>query len=125
MSANFSTNLHKNSANKLPLNSVNDCPQNLPKRCLKQSTKLWYHEDFPGPNKLETRSVFDFKLVLSFNCQTRVCCYFITTNCSVTSLLFCYGYIGHFGALACSFCHKMLAQAYHKLFTHLLGRFFG
>jgi hypothetical protein len=64
------------------------------------------NEDFPGPNKLPTRSVFDLKLALSFNCQTRVCCCFITTNCSVTSLLFCYGYIGHLGALACSFCHQ-------------------
>jgi len=54
-------------------------------------------EDFPGPNKLPTRSVFDLKLTLSFNCQTRVCCCFITANCSVTSLLFCYGYIGHIG----------------------------
>jgi hypothetical protein len=51
---------------------------------------LVYHgcEDFPGPNKLPTRSVFDLKLALSFNCQTRVCCCFITANCSVTSLLF-------------------------------------
>jgi hypothetical protein len=52
-------------------------------------------EDFPGPNRLPTRSVFDLKLALSFNCQTRVCCCFITENCSVTSLLFRYGYIGH------------------------------
>jgi hypothetical protein len=59
-------------------------------------------EDFSGPNKLPTRFVFDLKLALSFNCQTKVCC-FITTNCSVTSLLLCYGYIGHLGALTCSF----------------------
>jgi hypothetical protein len=26
-------------------------------------------EDFPGPIKLPTRSVFDLKLALSFNCQ--------------------------------------------------------
>jgi hypothetical protein len=52
-------------------------------------------EDFPGPNKLPTRSIFDLKLALSFNCQIRVCCCFITTKCSLTSLLFRYGYIGH------------------------------
>jgi hypothetical protein len=72
-------------------------------------------EDFSGPNKLPTRSIFDLKLALSFNYQIRVCCCFITANCSVTSLMFCYGYIGHLGALACSCCHKMLAHAYHKL----------
>jgi hypothetical protein len=32
-------------------------------------------------NKLPTRSVFDLKLGLSFNCQARVCCCFMTTNC--------------------------------------------
>jgi hypothetical protein len=63
-------------------------------------------EDFPGPNKLSTRFVFDLKLALSFNCQRRVCYCFITTNCSRTSLLFCYGYIGHLGAVACSFYHQ-------------------
>jgi hypothetical protein len=68
--------------------------------------KIAESEDFADPNKLPTRFVFDFKLALSFNCQTRVCCCFITTNCSVTSLLFCYGYIGLLGALACIFCHK-------------------
>jgi len=66
---------------------------------------LWNdeNEDFSGPNKLPTRSVFDLKLALSSNYQTRVCCCFITTTCSVTPLLFRYGYIGHIGALACSF----------------------
>jgi hypothetical protein len=60
-------------------------------------------EDFPGPIKLPTRFVFDLKLVLSFNCLTMVCCCFRTTNCSVTSLLICYGYIGQMSVLACSF----------------------
>jgi hypothetical protein len=45
-------------------------------------------EDFPGPNKLSTRYIFNLKMPLSFNCQTRVCCCFITANCSVTSLFF-------------------------------------
>jgi hypothetical protein len=82
-------------------------------------TRIIYLESeyFPGPNKLPTRSVFDLKLALSFNCQTRICCYFITTNCSVTSLLFRYDYIGHSGALACRFVTKKLVHAYHKLYN--------
>jgi hypothetical protein len=73
-------------------------------------------EDFPGPNKLPTRSVFDLKLALSFNCQTKVCCCFITANCSGTSSLFCYGYIGHLGALACSFCHQDICNTPRDLY---------
>ena len=62
-------------------------------------------------------SVFDFKLALSFNCQTRVCCCFITANSSGTSLLICYSYISNFGALACSFCHQGLAHAYQNIYN--------
>jgi hypothetical protein len=64
---------------------------------------------FPGPNRLPSRSVFDLKMALSFCCHTLVCCCFISANRSGTSLLFCYGYTGLLGALACSFSHQQVS----------------
>jgi hypothetical protein len=72
-------------------------------------------EDFPGPIKLPTRSVFDLNLALSFNCLTMVCFYFRKTNYSINYSLICYSYMGYLGALACSFSHQRLAHAYQNI----------